>query len=71
MTDERIKQDKLCENCISRLICPVAGRACMGHNSPEVFKGLLKQYSCNTDWDRVLLEVEKVRKMSRGYRLNE
>lgn len=71
MPNERIKQDKLCENCISRLICPVAGRACDGYNSPGLFKGLLKMLAPNTDWDRVLSGVEEVRKSSRGYRSNE
>ena len=71
MADERIKQKELCETCISRLICPVAGRACMGHNSEDTFKGLLKMYAPNIDWDAMLSEIEKMRKSSRGYRNNE
>ena len=64
-------ENVVCDDCVSRYICPVRGRACMGHNSINVFKGLLKQFSPNTDWDRVLDEVEQTRKMSRGYRSNE
>lgn len=71
MANERIKQDKLCETCISRLICPLAGRACHGHNSSKVFKGLLAMLAPNTDWDRALSVVEEVRKSDRGHRSNE
>lgn len=71
MGNERIKQDKLCENCISRLICPVAGRACAGYNSEATFKRLLIRLACHINWDAVLLSVKEQRKSNRGYRPNE
>lgn len=71
MKNERIKQDKLCENCVSRLICPIAGRACMGYNSEELFKGLLKQFAYDVNWDAVLLSIKEQKKANRGYRPNE
>lgn len=71
MPDERIKQDKLCDNCISRLICPLAGRACMGHNSEGTFKGLLKMIVPDINWDGVLLSIKETRESNRGYRNNE
>ena len=71
MSNDRIQQDNLCETCVSRLICPVAGRACAGYNSENVFKGLLKQWAYTINWDAVLLSVKEQRKSSRGYRPNE
>lgn len=71
MPNERIKQPKLCSNCVNRLICPVSGRACAGHNSTQVFKSLLKQYAPTTDWDALLSEIKELRKLNRGYRSNE
>ena len=68
---QRILEKKLCDDCVSRFICPVKGRACMGHNSKEVFKGLLKQFCPDTNWDMVLDEVEQLTKKCRGYHSNE
>ena len=71
MSNERIKQDKLCENCVSRLICPVAGRACEGYNSAQVFRALLSVLTPNADWAKLLSGVKEIQKSSRGYRSNE
>ena len=71
MAEERIKQNNLCETCISRLIWPLAGRACMGHNHEGTFLGLLKLVAPNNDWDEILAAVKEVKESDRGYRSNE
>lgn len=34
--------EKTCDNCVSRLICPMRSTPCMGWNDEEVFWSLLK-----------------------------
>lgn len=69
--NERVRQPKSCSTCVNKLLCPIIGRPCAGHDSVKLFKSLLTQYAPGVDWDIMLDEIKEHRKLIRGYRGNE